>query len=31
MVLLFRSDLMKRREVEVAAVLRWVMNRVLVI
>jgi hypothetical protein len=26
MVLLFRADLMKRREVEVAAVMRWVMD-----
>jgi len=31
MVLLFRADLMKRREVEVAAVMLWVMNRVMVI
>jgi hypothetical protein len=31
MVLLFRADLMKRREVEVAAVMRWVINRVMVI
>ncbi len=31
MVLLFRADLMKRREVEVAAVMRWVMDRVMVI
>jgi hypothetical protein len=31
MVLLFRADLMKRREVEVAAVMRWVNYRVLVI
>ncbi len=30
-VLLFRADLMKRREVEVAAVIRWVMDRVMVI
>jgi hypothetical protein len=31
MVLLFRADLMKRREVEVAAVMRWVINRIMVI
>ncbi len=31
MVLLFRAGLMTRREVEVAAVKRWVMDRVLVI
>ncbi len=30
MVLLFRADLMKRREVEVAAVMRWVKDRVMV-
>ncbi len=30
MVLLFRADLMKRREVEAAAVMRWVMDRVMV-
>jgi hypothetical protein len=30
-VLLFRADLMKSREVEVAAVMQWMMNRVLVI
>ncbi len=29
-VLLFRADLMKRREVEVAAVMRWFMDRVMV-
>ncbi len=27
MVLLFRADLMKRREVEVVAVMQWVMDR----
>jgi hypothetical protein len=31
MVLLFRTDLMKRLEVEVAVVMQWVMDRVLVI
>ncbi len=31
LVLLFRADLMKRREVEEAAVMRWVMDRVRVI
>jgi hypothetical protein len=30
MILLFRADLMKRREVEVAAVMRWLMDRVMV-
>jgi hypothetical protein len=29
MVLLFRADLMKRLEVEVAAVMQWVMDRVM--
>ncbi len=31
MVLLFRADLIKRWEVEVAPVMRWVMNRVIFI
>jgi hypothetical protein len=30
-ILLFRADLMKRREVEVAAVMRWVKGRVMFI
>ncbi len=31
MVLLFRANLIKKREVEMAAVMRWVKDRVLVI
>jgi len=30
MVLLFRADLIKRPEVEVATVMRWVIDRVMV-